>query len=159
MKVKINGIVYDDIRWDGSGFSMETAMSLGEIEAAFSPDLNATIELFDGEVEIGKWYNKGIDSITVSGSGSRIVTVVFNLTQISENAEAEIRDSLDDSDGAIMELAEMVSEMQETMATIKAFNARAAEIEYQIQGIHRSIQSILERLDALEPHNVSNEEE
>lgn len=159
MKVKINEILYDDVQWNENGFNMETAMSLGEIEQAFTPGVNTDIEVYDGNVEIARYYNKGINSIRVSSGNPRIVNIQFNLTQIQNNAEAEINERIDDSDGAIMDLAEMVSEMQETMETIEAFNERAAEIEYQIRGIHRSIQSILERLDALEPHNVSNEEE
>ena len=113
MNIKINNTTYEDVQWNENGFSMETALTLAEIESAFTPDAEANIIVSDGDQEIARYYNKGIESITVSGSDPRTVTVQFNLTQIAVNAETEIREGLEDSDGAIMELAEIVGSLSE----------------------------------------------
>lgn len=113
MKILINGTQYNGITWMGDGFLMETDLTLAQIEEAFMPDSEASITVSDGEQEVARYYNKGIKSITVSGSDPRTVTVLFNLTQIAANAETEIRESMEDSDGAILELAEIVGELSE----------------------------------------------
>lgn len=113
MKVIINNQEYDDVNWFGNGFEMETEMTLAEIEAAFVPGVSSNIIVLDGSQEIARYYNKGLESITVREGDSRFVTVIFNVTQITENAETEIRESLEDSDGAIGELAFMVSDLAE----------------------------------------------
>ena len=157
MKVIINQTTYDNVLWDENTLTMETSMTLAQIESAFIPSQSVDIIVKEGTEEIARYYNKGISSITVSGDNPRTVVVVFDVTQISENAETEIRESLEDSDGAILELAEMVSEISETMETIEHFNDRAGQIEHDLQVINRAIQSILERIDKLEPHDIVSE--
>lgn len=111
MKVIINGITYDSITWEDSGFTMETDMTLSQIEAAFIPGTDTNIIVEEDEQEIARYYNKGLTSIEVTSASPRIVRVKFDLTQISENAEERITSSLEDSDGAIIELAEIVSDL------------------------------------------------
>ena len=108
MKIRINNEVYENISWNGSGFSMATEMTLANAERAFAPGTETNVILYDGEQEIARYYNKGIDSLIVSGTNPRVITVMLNLTQITEEAETEIRTSIEDSDGAIEELAAMV---------------------------------------------------
>ena len=121
MKVILNGTTYENIIWRGSGFSIETNMTLANAERAFSPGAEKNIILMDDDQEIARYYCKSIESLTVSGTNPRMVTVAFNLTQITEEAETEIRTSIEDSDGAIVELAEIVGELaglnMESMAT------------------------------------------
>ena len=113
MKVIINGTEWVDVEWAGDSLILETDESLTDLEEEFVPDMNSSIIVYEGEQEIARYYNKGLESMTVSGSNPRKVTVVFDVTQITENAETEIRESLEDSDGAIMELAELVSELSD----------------------------------------------
>ena len=113
MRIIINNTTYNNISWNGNGFSIETAMTLAEVESSFIPGTDTNIIVYDGEQKIARYYNKGISSVMVSGSTPRVVTVTFNLTQISANAETEIRSDLDDTDGAIIELAEIISELSE----------------------------------------------
>lgn len=113
MKIIINDSTYNNISWNDNGFSMETDMSLADAETAFTPGTNTNIIVYDGDTEISRYYNKGISSLMVSGNDPRMITVMFNLTQITANAETEIRSDLDDTDGAIIELAEIIGELSE----------------------------------------------
>lgn len=113
MKVTINGVTYNDVTWVEKGFTMQTDMTLSEIADAFVPGTNTDIIVMDGAQEIARYYNKGLESIQVTGNNPRLVTVMFDLTQISGNAETEIRESMEYSDEAITELAEMVARITE----------------------------------------------
>lgn len=113
MKITINNTTYENVSWNGNGFSMDTDMTLTEAESAFAPGIETNIVIYDGEQEIARYYNKGISSLMVSGNTPRVITVTFDLTQISTNAETEIRSDLDDTDGAIIELAEIIGELSE----------------------------------------------
>lgn len=113
MKVIINGATYNDVTWKEKGFTMQTDMTLSEIADAFVPGTNTDIIVMDGTQEIARYYNKGLESIQVTGNNPRLVTVMFDLTQISGNAETEIRESMEYSDEAITELAEMIAGIEE----------------------------------------------
>jgi hypothetical protein len=113
MKAIVNNVPYENIQWDNGVMSFETDMTFSEIESAFIPGEEATITIYDGEQEIAKYFNKGISSITVSGNDPRTVSVNFDITQISANAETEIRATIEDTDGAIEELAAFVSDFSE----------------------------------------------
>lgn len=158
MNVSINGISYEGI-WNNNTFKFETDMTLAAIEEAFTPDMSANIIVSEDVQEIARYYNKGLESITITNTLPRYVTVIFNVTKISEDVEAEINERIDDSDGAIIELAEIVNDMSEVIDKVSDFENKAHEIEVNIQGVHRSIQSILDRLNKLESHDDHNEEE
>lgn len=111
MNVSINGILYEDVSWSGSSMTFETNMTLAEIEAAFAPQAGVQLIVYEGEDEVSRYYNKALDSMSVTGSTPRTVTVNFNLTQISGEAEEEIKNSIDVSDGAIADLAEILAEL------------------------------------------------
>lgn len=140
MKVIINEVVYDNVKWENSGFTMETNMTLAQIEEAFVPGTNKNIIVEENDQEIARYYNKGLTSIEVFSSSPRTIRVNFDLTQIDENAETRIISSLEDSDGAIVELAEIVSELsnidtediysklQSHQETINTWFASASEI-------------------------------
>ena len=113
MNVKINNVLYEGVQWVYDTMTFETEMTLAEIEQAFTPGANADIIVSEGNEDIARYYNKGLESITVSWTEPRIVAVKFNVTQISENAETEIHGEIEDSDGAIVELAEIVGNMSE----------------------------------------------
>ena len=159
MKVSINGTTYENASWSENTLSMETNMSLAEIEAAFIPGLNVDIIVTEGEEEIARYYNKGLTSIKVEGNDPRRVDAVFDVTQINENAETEIRESLEDSDGAIMDLAEIVSdlsnidvdginnELQSHQETINTWFSSASDINQFITQL-RMEDGILDHMDA-----------
>lgn len=113
MKVSINGKFYEDVEWFDSSLRMETEMSLAEAEQLFAPDSKADIVVYDGETQIAKYINKGIKSLNVQGSNPRVLTITFDVTQFSDDAKEEIQESLDTSDGAIAELAEIVASISE----------------------------------------------
>ena len=131
MKITINNTTYNDVSWNSNGFSMESDMPLAEAENAFTPGTESNIIVYDGEQEIARYYNKGISSLTVSGSDPRVITVEFDLTQITANAETEIRSDLDNTDGAVIELAEIIGELS----------------ELDLQGMASELQSHQETLD------------
>lgn len=158
MNVTINGSVYEGV-WKDNTFKFETNMTLSEIEEAFTPGASANIVINEDALEIARYYNKGLESLTVTKTLPRYVIAVFDVTQISENIEEAITERIDDSDGAIVELAEIVNEIYDVIDQFSDFKNEAHEIEVDIQNIHRSLQSVLERLDKLEPHNTSNEED
>ena len=113
MKVKINSTTYENVQWSGRSVIMETEMTLAEIESAFVPGTSSDLIVYDGDQEVARYYNKGIESIIVRGSNPRTVEVEFDITQITPNAETEIRENIEDSDGAIEELAAMVAELSD----------------------------------------------
>ena len=131
MQITINNKLYENITWHDNGFSMESDMTLAEAENAFTPGTESDIVVLDGEQEIARYYNKGISSLTVSGSDPRVITVEFDLTQITANAETEIRSDLDNTDGAVIELAEIIGELS----------------ELDLQGMASELQSHQETLD------------
>ena len=159
MNIKINGITYESATWNGTVMEFETNMTLAEIESSFTPTSGYDIEVYDGEREIAKYINKGIESMTVTGAEPRTVTVQFNVTQITETAEAEIRESIDDSDGAIAELAEIVAaidnynleDMWLTVTshqeTINTWFSNASELQQFIVDLRKK-GGILDMLDA-----------
>lgn len=112
MIITINGTSYEGL-WGSNTLTLETDMPLSELEAAFVPGENAEITVADGEHDIAHYYNKGLESMTVNNTIPRQVIVVFDVSKISEDVETEIRNALEDSDGAIVELAEIVSELSE----------------------------------------------
>lgn len=59
MKVIINGVTYDSTTWEDSDFTMETDMTLAQIEAASIPGTNTNIiveedkQEHDGQQRVG----------------------------------------------------------------------------------------------------------
>lgn len=149
MKVTINGVTYEDVTWNGNGFSMETEMTLAEIEEAFVPGTNVDIIVEEGSQEIARYYNKGIDRISVIGNSPRTIDIQFNLTQISINAEMEIRESIEDSDEAIVELAQLLSVFAES-DLVKLYNEMRSYFASRLREEDNIFQQIEIRLQALE---------
>lgn len=115
MKITFNGHTYDDIQWAGNRLTMETEMTLAQIEEVFTPGSEVQqLVISEGDSEVAKYYNKGIDSLQVTGSNPRTVVVDFDLTQIDSGAESEIRESMEYSDEAIEELAGIVAALAES---------------------------------------------
>ncbi len=115
MKISFNGRTFDNIGWSKNTLTMETDMTLAEIENIFAPGAELQqIVISEGDSEVARYYNKSIDSLRVTGTSPRAVEVVFNLTQIDSGAESEIRESVEYSDEAIEELAAIVAEFAES---------------------------------------------
>lgn len=158
MNVIINGVLFQG-EWSEGSFKFVTDMTLAQIEAAFTPGENVNIIVSEGEQEIARYYNKGLESIKVEGVDPRTVTVVFSITQISGNAETEIRGELEDSDGAIVELAEIVAglseidaegiaaELQSHQETINTWFSNASDIQQFIADLRKE-GGILDMFDA-----------
>ena len=121
MKVSINGQEYNGI-WTEDTFQLETDMSLAEIESTFSTGSDTTIVTYDGEQEIGRYYNKGIYEITVVSQEPRFVIIHFNTTKLQEDTETEIRTDIDDSNDAIAELADIISDLCERVEVLEGRN-------------------------------------
>ena len=85
--------------------------------------------------------------MTVSGTNPRVITVMFNLTQITEEAEAEIRTSIEDSDGAIEELAAIVGELADLGLTELAGKLR--EIQETVQTWFGNAEDIMSYINLL----------
>lgn len=142
MNVKINNTLYEDVQWFGNVLTMETEMSLAEAEAAFAPGTNANIVVYDGETEIAKYINKGIESLSVSAE-PRTLTVVFTVTQFTDDAKEEIQESLDTSDGAIAELAELVAEMSEKQETYDGYGEHIDTLVNTVQVLGEGVNTAL----------------
>ena len=159
MNVTINGVTYNDAEWSTDSMIFETEMTLAEIEAAFTPGENSTIVVTDGDMEVARYYNKALNAVTVTGAEPRKVTIQFDITQITPNAETEIRSDIEDSDGAIVELAEIVAdlssldldnmaaELQSHQETINTWFSNASELGQFINDLRKS-GGILDMFDA-----------
>lgn len=114
MNVSVNGTLYSDVLWEDNSLIINTDyMSISEAESAFAPGDNASIVIYENDEIVAKYINKAISSLTVRGSNPRQIVVVFEVTKISEDAEEVLQSAIEDSDGAIEELAEIVSELSE----------------------------------------------
>ena len=149
MNVSINNELYEDVQWGNGLLTMETNMTLAQIEAKFIPGEDADIIVYEGEEEIARYYNKGLSYVTVKGTDPRVVDVMFDITQITPNAEEEIRSDIEDSDGAIVELAEIVAdlssldldnmaaELQSHQETLNTWFSHASEIGQFINDLRK----------------------
>lgn len=125
MKAKVNNILYENVEWTDGILSFATDLSLDEIEHRFS--IPGDIIIYENDEQIAKYYNKGVGGLAFSTvDGARYVTVQFNVALLTPDTESDIRESMESSDSAIVELAELLS------------------------GISEQITSILDRLDAIE---------
>lgn len=159
MNVIINNVTYENAEWENNGFIFPTSMTLTEIEEVFVPGTDTTIRVMDGEVEVERYYNKGLSSVTVLTGTPRKVNVQFDLTRISRDAEDEINERMDDSDGAIEELAMIISDMSEIdfdgmtdelrshQETLNTWFSHASEIGQFIHDLQKS-GGILDMFDA-----------
>ncbi len=114
MNVSVNGTLYSDVLWEDNSLIINTDyMSISEAESVFAPGDDATIIVYENNEIVAKYINKSVSSLTVRGTDPRQVIVVFDVTRVSEDAEAELQNAIEDSDGAIEELAGIVSELSE----------------------------------------------
>lgn len=156
MTVIINNVTYRNVMWENHGFTIATDMTLSDVEQTFAPSAETVIDVFDGETEVGRYYNRGIKSITVSGASPRKVTILFDITQLDSNAETEIRDGMEITDVAISELAELVGEMYEldTDERLHALESWQSDMMTDYLGV---IPGIIRRIEALENGGGGNE--
>ena len=149
-------------------------MTLSEIESAFAPSgEEVEFSIYEDDIEVARYYNRGIESMSVAGTDPRTVTITFNVTRLSGNVEDEIRASLDDSDGAIEELADLVAmladidydgqvEMLESLASRadnleQDFDNWRNDLTNQQQSINQlsaAISALTERIDNIEVRHI-----
>ena len=170
MTITINGVSYENAVWHDDSADIQTEMTLEQIESALTPGVNALIIISEGPQELARYINKGIDSITVRGGSPRYVTVQFIVTQVSRDAEVELHEEIEDTDGAIVELAEIVSELtdleelvdvmhndlvrqEETISTWFTYSTDLANFINDLRKVGGILDTIDARLTALE-HEV-----
>ena len=159
MNVSINGVLYENVSWNDGVLALETSMTLAQIEEAFTPGADTQIVVYENGTEVGRYYNKGLDTLSVSGSSPRIVTVRFNITQITANAETEIRESMEYSDEAIEELAAMIAAIAEMdietlFEQIKQyFTSRVREENGIFQQFDTRIRALEDKLESKDGQN------
>lgn len=151
MKVKINNYLYEDVQWDNGILTMETDMTLAQIEAAFTPGMDSTIIVYDGDEEIAKYFNKGLSSIKVNGTVPRTVTVEFDLSRIEEDAAEELASLIEESNDAILELGELIAEFEESKSQYDGYQEDIEALQtWKNQIDANEIPAIIQRLERLE---------
>ena len=151
MNISINGVLYQDVQWDSGVLTLTTDMTLPEIEIAFAPGGNTNIILYEDEEEVGRYYNKGIESMTVRSGEVRTVVVEFNITRINGDAEEELNNSIEESNDAIFELAEIAADYEENKIKYNEYEETLDRHGARISGIETNdIPGINERLARLE---------
>lgn len=115
MNVKINNVLYEDVQWNGYTLTLPGTMTLEEADVAFQPgDETDVISVYEGNEEIQRYYNRGVVAMRVTQyeGQPRQIEVDFTTTQINKPAEEVLQEGMDDQAGAIMDLAEMMSDFE-----------------------------------------------
>ncbi len=122
--IKINNKTYADADWritDGIGkLTFTTTETLSELEQEFGPEIAAFIEEYDptGETLIHQWYNRNLQSISykrTEESDQWKVEAEFKISAYPYDETSDIRDAVDESDDAVIELAAYVTEIDESV--------------------------------------------
>ena len=151
MNIKINDHLYENVQWDNGTLSMETDMTLSQIETAFTPGMDTTIIVYDSDEEIAKYFNKGLSSIKVNGTEPRVVTVEFDLSRIEEDAADELASLIEESNDAILELGELIAEFEESKSQYDGYQEDIeAILTWKNQIDVNEIPAIIQRLERLE---------
>ena len=178
MKLQFRDVFYEGSWENECEFMFETDMTLQEIEETFIPGIEpVTISIYDGDQLISRYYNKGLTSVKVTASTPRRVTLSFDLTRISPDAEIrlsgeittlqgeietltfwmnqlkqvnmfEVRQDLTTVQTTLAELEETVSELQ---ATCIDLSREKNIINVHLGNLQEDIQLLEDRVAALEP--------
>lgn len=110
--IRVNGNEYNAsavFATDGSmSVTFKTHDTLSMIENNFP--LKCTIEVVENGEVIAKYYNKEVLALKIKNGATRVVTVVFAVSEIQQSAEDKLSERADTSDGAIEELASLVAD-------------------------------------------------
>ena len=130
MNVKINDTLYENVEWTGNTLIIKDQnMTLSEAEEAFSVgDDVSLIQVYDGDYETQRYYNRGITSMRINQwEGSpRQIEIEFSVSTINRSVEDDLQESIDDDASAIMELGLILSELEEEK---KRWNSMAGVID------------------------------
>lgn len=95
MRLEYKNVFYEGSWDDEKDFTFQTDMPIQEIEETFIPGIEpTTITLYDGDQMIVRYYNKGLTSVKITSHSPRIITLSFDLTKISPNAEIRLENEI-----------------------------------------------------------------
>ena len=149
MKIRIGQVIIENADWqvmDGkASIKFETEESYVGIAETFDNE-NTQIELLDeNEQIIGKWYAKGLVSI---GIESGIAMIIYNVSIIDSGKEAEFETGIDDANGALIELAEIIAEHDESIEEInEKLDEMGSKIDEKVEQIE---ETLVERIKDVE---------
>ena len=141
MKVVINQNEFENAQWNVSEnvgvLAFNSEDSISEILAEIGD--GEQIEVYnDNDDLVSTWYSKGVRGIDKDGTS---VSVKFEVSILDKNTEEELQNGIDDDADAIMELAEMISEMEATL------DGQAEGIEKAQDDIDKAKQDISDMQD------------
>lgn len=152
MKIVINGVDFNNAKWDvedGIGkMAIYTNSTIAEIIDIVGENNN--IDIYDDDnVLVSKWYNSGIIGINCTKyQDKNYIEVRFSVSILDTNTEAQIQGDISESVDAIMELAEIISDMDSTVSsnsesitfldkkidkTVEDFNTKTDDIENDLK--------------------------
>ena len=145
MRIVINKKEYEKARWnvvDNIGdlefVSEETlAQILSEISGG------EDVKVYNDDELMSTWYVKGVVGVEKKDS---IVTVKLEVSILDKNTEKELKKGIDDGEDAIIELAGIVSEMEETI------DKHAEKIEKVIKDtskMNEDVNSVRNKVEAI----------
>ena len=159
MKITINNITFPQSGWsvyeNVGHLDIMTNESLVNILNTISE--NQPIEVYSDEDELlSIWNNNGVKSIkSDTVNDTRRVTIDFDVSIISSNAEAQLYKDIDESINGILELGTVVAEIDETLQShtesinglstaAEATNENIELITSQINDLSASIRASLD---------------
>lgn len=146
--IRVNGKEFEAntvFATDGSmSMAFETKDSLDMIEKQFPYE--CIIEVVENGEVVAKYYNKHVISLKIDNGDVRKVTVVFEVSEIQQSAEAKLNDRADTSDGAIEELAGLVAEQMEATGALDeratAHEEGIAKLEERIAKLEKAVATL-----------------
>lgn len=122
MRIKIKNHEYAVIEWIDENRELR-------IRFATEDSLATLAEVFDGENEIsiigedetatGYWYSNRL--INLANQGNGIYEVKLSGSLLDSNAEGRLADSIDDTEGAIFELADLIATVESAQSDSEMF--------------------------------------
>lgn len=122
MKIRIKNHEYVVTEWIDENRELKIIFSTEESLAVLA-------DVFDGENEIaiigeddavsGYWYSNRV--ITIANRGNGVYEVRLSGSLLDSNAEGRLADSIGDTEGAIFELADMISAMESAQGDAEMF--------------------------------------
>jgi len=157
MVIVINGHSYPNALWsaekDQAILTFQSDLTLAELEAQFGLSAGTVIEQYDDEETlIGKWYLHNLAEIGYkrNESGSWEVSAIFCVSTISQDKAEELADNIDESDTAIIELAELYAELEATVETIRGYaEAELTKSQTETADMLSGMSALTTRLDEL----------
>ena len=154
MYVKINDQIFPNAKWtvdEGKGeFWFQTEEPLSHLEEILDPSVAMVIEVYDDNDELKEqWYNRDLHNLsyTKQETGVWYVVATFKVSAISTDSEEEIRQSIDDSDDGIMELAAMISDLDEAFETLNENFDTQRETLNRLSGLYDTLADRVARLE------------